>query len=261
MKKLSWLNKLVFFTAIILISCWNSSLAQAITGNSPVALFYQANIYYQEGKYDEAIEDYQKIIDQGQESGNLYYNLGNSYFKKGELGLAVLSYERARSFIPNDSDLKSNYDYTLQRLNLEPQLFGSWFERMVDGLFQIVSINSMTIFMSVIYIILIVFFILNLLFSGLRRVFRWFIYVLVALLICSGLALNRQISYTHKMAVVISKEIDVKFEPLENATTYFKLNQGNKVLVVEKVKNWLKIKRFDNKLGWVSQDALRLVIF
>ena len=137
---------LIFLAVVfILVPCLCSSFAQEAAEKTPGAIFYQANIYYQEGKFDAAIKSYEKLIDLGLESGNIYYNLGNSYFKKGELGLAVLNYERAKVLMPNDSDLRSNYDFALQALNLEPQLSGGWFERMVYRLFQAQTIDSLTI--------------------------------------------------------------------------------------------------------------------
>ena len=239
---------LIFFTVVsILISCLGSAFGQEAAVNAPGALFYQANIYYQEGKYDAAIKGYEKIIIQGLESGNLYYNLGNCYFKKGELGLAVLSYERARGLVPNDSDLKSNYDYVLHRLNLEPQ---------TSGLFQAMTINSLTMLLFVVYIVLVILFILNLFLSGFKRFSGGFIWVLLVLFILSSFAFNRKISYWNKGAIVIMKEVDVKFEPLESATTYFKLSEGSRVEIVEQIEGWYKIKRFDNKLGWADKSAL-----
>ncbi len=249
------MKKIILAITIFGIFFLSSSLAQE-AANTPGALFYQANINYQEAKYDAAIKNYEKIINSGLESGNIYYNLGNSYFKKGELGLAVLNYERARVLIPNDSDLSSNYDYVLHTLNLEPQLFGNWLERTVYALFQAQTIDSLTILLSFIYIVLIVLFILNLFFGRLRAYSGWIICVLVILFILSAYALNKRIDYLDKGAIVISKEADVKFEPLENATTYFKVSEGSKVEVVEKAEGWYKVKRFDNKLGWINKEAL-----
>jgi tetratricopeptide (TPR) repeat protein len=243
-----------FVTAFILIPCLRSSLAQE-AANAPGALFYQANIYYQESKYDAAIKGYERLIDRGLESGNLYYNLGNCYFKKGDFGLAVLNYERARVLIPNDSDLKSNYDYALQRLNLDPQVFGNLFDRVVNGLFQAMTINYLTILLSVIYIVLIISFMLNLFLGTFKRFSGGLICLLLALFILSAFALNRKINYLNKVAIVVIKEADVKFEPLENATTYFKLSEGSKVEVVEKAQDWYKIRRFDKKLGWANKSA------
>lgn len=258
MKKINLFISLIFLIAafiVIILPC--DSFAQETAANTPGALFYQANIYYQEGKYEAAVKGYQGLIDLGWESGNLYYNLGNSYFKEGELGLAVLSYEKARGFIPNDSDLRSNYDYTLQLLNLEPRLFGNWFEKTVYALFQAMTIDSLTIFLFFIYIILIVFLISGLFFGKLKRFSGLVICTLIPLFVLSAYALNRKINYLNKFAVVVSREADAKFEPLENATTYFKLNEGARVEIVERAGDWYKVRRFDNKLAWVKKDALR----
>jgi len=255
MKKIN----LIFFAAVfIALVSLRGALAQG-TASTPGALFYQANIYYQEGKYDAAIHSYEKLLGQGLESGNLYYNLGNSYFKKGELGLAVLNYERAGILIPNDSDLRSNYDYAMQRLNLEPKFIGNYFEKAAHSLFQALTVDFLAILLSVIYIVLIISLILNLFISPIRRFFGWIICILASLFIIFAFGLERKISYINKTAIVISKEADVKFEPLENATTYFKLSEGSKVKVVEKAQNWYKIRRFDNKFGWVIKDALKKI--
>ena len=164
--------------------CLSSSWAQG-TMDSQTAKqsFYQANSDYKEGKYGVAIENYVKIINSGLENGNLYYNLGNSYFKEGKLGKAIFSYEKAKFFIPNDSDLKSNYDYVLSALNLGPQYFGNWFEKLTYRLFEGLTVNTLTILLSVIYIILIVLFILELFFSWLKKITRPFIFILVSLFI------------------------------------------------------------------------------
>ncbi len=252
------MKKIILAMAIFGIFFLSSSLAQE-AANTPGALFYQANINYQEAKYDSAIKNYARIINSGFESGNIYYNLGNSYFKKGELGLAVLNYERAKVLIPNDSDLSSNYDYVLHTLNLEPQLFGGWFEKTVHALFQGQSIDALTILLSIVYIFLIGLFILNLFYGRLRTYLGWIISILVILFILSAYALSKRIDYLNKGAIVISKEADVKFEPLENATTYFKVGEGSKVEVVEKAEGWYKVRRFDNKLGWVNKEVLEKI--
>ena len=250
---------IISLTCFILIPCLYHSLAQEATANTPGALFYQANIYYQEGKYDAAINNYEQIINRGLESGNLYYNLGNSYFKKCELGLAVLSYDRAKVFIPNDSDLSSNYEYALESLNLEHHLSASRFNKLVHKLFQHLTIDNLAILLSFIYIVLVIFFMLHLFSPGFKRLWLGFIYASTILFVISAYALNSKINYIDKTAVVLTKEAEVKFGPLENATTYFKLTEGDKVEVVEKAEGWYKARRFDNKIGWVRADFIRLI--
>ena len=223
-------------------------------------LFYQGNSDYKEAKFEAAIDNYTKIIYLGLESGNLYYNLGNSYFKKGDLGRAVLNYERALVFIPNDSDLKSNHEYVLSLLNLGQQSFENWLKRTVNKLFVDVSVNFLTVFLSLIYILALLVLISSLFFAGGKRGIRILLLGLVGVFIISIISLNSKIAYLSKGAVVVSKEAIVKFEPLEAATTYFKLSEGSKVELLDKTENWYKIKRPDGKIGWIAKGELGVIL-
>jgi len=232
-----------------------ASFAQE-AANAPGSLFYQANIYYQEGKYAEAIKSYQKILGMGWESGNLYYNLGNSYFKEGKLGLAALNYDRAKGFIPNDSDLRSNYDYVLQELNLEPRSFGNWFEKVVYALFAGITADMLAAMLFFVYILFITYLILSLFFSRLKIYSGLVTCVFIAVFALSAYALNKKINYRNSFAIVVSGKAEARFEPLENATVYFELGEGSRVEIVDKNENWYKVRRFDNKSGWVKKDFL-----
>ncbi|MDD5477476.1 MAG: tetratricopeptide repeat protein [Candidatus Omnitrophica bacterium] len=252
------LAKLVGFGLLFFVAIFNpcSSFAQGAGLTTANQFFYQGNSAYKEGKYDTAIDSYEKVASLGLESGNLYYNLGNSYFKKGELGKAVLNYERALFFIPNDSDSKSNHEYTLSFLNSGPQSFGNWFERFANRFFEEVTVNFLTILLSVVYLITILALIRNLFFDGAKRSIKILPLVLIPLFILSAVSLSRKIIYLNKGAIVISKEADVKFEPITGATTYFKLTEGSKVEILERADSWYKIKRPDGKIGWVDKTNL-----
>jgi len=75
------------------------------------ALWSTANAAYSEGNFDKAITDYEKILAQDLHSAALYYNLANAYFKKGELGKALLYYNRASRIAPGDEDIRHNQEY------------------------------------------------------------------------------------------------------------------------------------------------------
>ena len=99
-----------------IIPCFFIPVLLAFCAPSAEDDFRGACNFYEKGDYKAAIREYNKILDTGYESGELYYDLGNSYFKDGRLGMAVLSYERARNLMPRDGDLESNYRYVLNRL-------------------------------------------------------------------------------------------------------------------------------------------------
>jgi tetratricopeptide (TPR) repeat protein len=236
---------------LCVLSCLSPTQAEE---NSELRkLFIEANFSYKDSRYDMAIAQYEKILKGGYENGHLYYNLANSYFKKGDLGKAVLHYERAMLFMPHDSDLKSNYDYVRSLLNLGRQeMPGNRFHRCIDRLFIGASINGLTVFLSFLYLAVMVILSLDLFFKGLTRFSRAILFLLVLLFIPATLSLSRKINYFNNGSIVTSRQADVRFEPSETATTFFKLPEGSLVEILEKTGDWYKIKRSDGKLGWVS---------
>ncbi len=220
-------------------------------------IFNKANALYKENKYAAAALEFEKIPQLGLESGNLYYNLGNSYFKQGQIGKAILNYERAGRFIPGDSDLKSNYDYSRSVLNLGREEFsGNKLSIWLAGFFAGIGVESLTMLLSVIYTLLFLVLIFGLFFGRVKRLSRPLALIFVILFILGAVSLDRKITCLERGAVVISNEAEVRFEPLESATAYFTLKEGSKVLVLEGSGNWYKIKRSDGKVGWVEKSAL-----
>lgn len=103
--------KKLILIAIVFFSLAGIAIAEDEKPADPNKLFYSANSSYEKREYSKAIEEYNKILDLGIDSGPLYYNMGNSYFKSGKLGMAILYYAKARRLMPYDSDLKANLNY------------------------------------------------------------------------------------------------------------------------------------------------------
>src|SRR3989338_2888126 len=141
---------------ILLIAVLISLCASLAEGDEPAdinKLLYQANAHYEKGEYSRAIEEYIRILDGGLESGNLYYNIGNSFLKLGKTGYAILCYERAKRCIPADSDLKSNLNYA--RSFVDGEAFDgapkNIFIKTVTLPFRNLSLNSTAIFCIILY--------------------------------------------------------------------------------------------------------------
>jgi hypothetical protein len=100
---------LVLITAFVCLTARAGAQADA---PAPVAQFQSANASYEAGDYARAIEDYTRVARTGVAHPDLFYNLGNAYFKEGNLGRAVLWYERARRLAPRDNDVRENLDLT-----------------------------------------------------------------------------------------------------------------------------------------------------
>jgi tetratricopeptide (TPR) repeat protein len=225
--------------------------------NQETSAFNRANVYYEQANYDEAIKQYNSILESGWESGNLYYNLGNCYFKKGKLGQAIFYYEKARRLIPLDKDLESNYKYALSLIKgsavvpktiLPVRLWHNFFEK--------ITIDGLAILLTVFFIGILISILIGLFFKAVKKQVLFLAIFLGLCFVAGFVGLKGKISLLNKEAIVITEQADAKFEPMDNATTYFTLYEGMKVEVVESRDNWHKVKRQDNKSGWVENNAL-----
>ncbi len=221
-------------------------------------LFYQGNSYYSEEKFEEAISYYGKVLDSGFESGPLYYNLGNAYFKNGFLGKAILNYLRAKRFMPKDSDLRSNLDYA-QSLIKGGRVIAkrNWFSRVFFGFADSFSLNRIVLFSAVLYFILSLLIISIIVIKNLRRLFGYISGMGTILIILCLSIFFAQFYKTviQKQAVITAQVSDAKFEPFDDATTFFILNEGEGVTIIASKKDWIKVKRPDDKQGWIKRST------
>jgi len=222
--------------------------------------FRAACALYGKGDYGAAIKEYNRVLDAGYESGELYYNLGNSYFKDGQLGMAVASYKRARNLMPRDSDLESNYRHALSRLAhstpLKPRMLPI---RIFNNLALYFTVNELAVFLSLLFFIFAGAILLHLYLNRIKIYFTGAIGVILILFaLAASLAASKVIA-ARREAVVVAKEVDSKFEPFERATTHFKLYEGGTVSILDLKPPWCKVRRPDGKAGWVKSSALERV--
>lgn len=228
--------------------------------NHETSAFNRASVYYEQANYDEAIRQYNSILESGWESGNLYYNLGNCYFKKGELGRAILNYEKARRLIPLDKDLESNYEYACSLIKSQTVASKKSLPlRVLNNLFEKFTIDVLTILLSVLYILILVGIIIIFFFKQFRKHALFLVAFMAAFLIIGFVGLNGQNALLNKEAIIISEQVDAKFEPMDKATTFFTLYEGMKVKVISSKDSWYKVRRQDNKSGWIEKNALAIL--
>ncbi len=235
-------------------------LAQSAPEPAPEQLFSRANDLYRAAQYSEAVDTYEKIARQGSVNGNLYYNLGNSYFKKGDIGKAILNYERARQFIPYDSDLKANLDYARSLVRVNSSQYSRnrlllWLHSLSDGL----SVDAVTVFLSILFIGIFVLLTCHIFIPAIRKYTVFLLAGILIVFFAGAFSLYWKINYLTKGAVVIAKETQARFEPSENATAYFTLTEGNRVEVLDTGAHWFKIRRPDHKIGWVDKTVIELI--
>jgi tetratricopeptide (TPR) repeat protein len=227
--------------------------------NQETSAFNRANVYYEQANYDEAIKQYSSILESGYESGNLYYNLGNCYFKKGELGRAILNYEKARRLIPLDKDLESNYEYACSLIKSQTLASKKSLPlRVLNNLFEKFTIDVLTILLSVLYTLILVVVLISFFFKPLKNHALIFTVFIGLFFIVGFIGLRGKIALLNKEGIVTVEQADAKFEPMDKATTFFTLYEGMKVEVISSKDNWYKVRRQDNKSGWVENNTLSI---
>lgn len=231
----------------------------------PESIFEEANIAYRNGDFRTAAEKYQQLCDEGYTGGNLYYNLGNAYFKLGAKGLAVLNYERARRLIPGDADLRANLSYVLSGVQEGISDWKYEFLKFLTGLAPVeqLAVNTSVCFFGLAFLVILGILkpvpLKNLVEGEFRKWWNGVVIVwaLIFCLFCSlGLLTFWDQSRDHAVAI---KDGDVRFEPSKAATLHYKLNEGSRVLILEEREDWLKVKRVDGKRGWVEKDCLEMI--
>lgn len=250
MKK--YLLKILFVLVIFSCSSFASDLSE---------LMNKANNYYKNNQYQLAIEEYNKIVRQGYEGASLFYNLGNAHYRLGQIGYAILYYEKALKYAPSDDDIKHNL--ALARLNLKDKvdslppffIFNLW-----EGLIALFSVTGWTYVTYIFYILLLIaiifyFFSKN---STQQRISFFSGIGFLVLMLFSILLLNVKMNkeYNIKSGVVIRKEITAKSSPDNSSKDSFTIHEGLKVKLEDRVDNWIKIRLDDGKVGWVLDNDL-----
>ncbi len=249
--------KHIFYIAIILIS--TLSLAQNKT------LFDQGNSLYNEGKFQEAITTYERILDSENHSAQLYFNIANAYYKMNRIAPSVYYYEKALQLTPNDNDIKNNLSFaqnmTIDAIEVIPEM---GFSKIIRNIVNKFSYDIWAI-LSVVFVVLFVVLFLAYYFTystnRKRLAFLSSNLSLVLVLVTLIFAFQKyKYEQNDKPAIVFAQESEIKSEPNLRSEIAFKLHEGTKVQVLEIYnENWTKIKLTDGKTGWIpSQDIKEL---
>jgi tetratricopeptide (TPR) repeat protein len=235
-------------------------IVSSINAQEPGARFNEANQAYAQGDYQNAIDLYSKLLDQGIESGEVYFNLGNAYYKTNDLGRAILYYEKARKFIDGDPALEQNLKLTQLRIvdKIEPipELFiVEWWSLLI----HVFSLDTLLWLSLSIFSILIVLIITQILYTKqfLIRII-WAVSVLFMLFLVITLSLIYEFE-TSRFGIILEEKVSVISEPGIGGTEVFILHEGTKVRINRNLNNWFEISIADGKIGWLKQTSLEVI--
>ena len=225
-------------------------------------LFEEANMLYNEGKYQEAVTNYLKILESNEHSAALYYNLGNAYYKLNEIAPSIYYYEKALQLTPGDADVKNNLlfaqNMTIDAIEVMPK---TGISRIVQNSISTFSYTTWAI-LAIVFMFLFVAGFLSYYLSGYKNRKRLFfalssIAFIFAVLSFIFASYQYNTSKKERPAIVFDKEISVRAEPNERSEEVFVLHEGTKVNVQDALGEWKKIRLDDGKTGWLLSGAIK----
>ncbi|MUP45002.1 tetratricopeptide repeat protein [Gramella sp. BOM4] len=225
-------------------------------------LFEAANTAYQNGNYEEAVEKYEEILDNGEFSAEVYYNLGNSYYKLNRIASSIYNYEKALQLEPGDEDILNNIEFARNMAiddieAVEQTGIDKWFNDLI-AVFSYSTWAILSIVFSVLFVGLFLFYYFSTTPLYKRLLFGFSVASLV-LCIVSVLFAFQQESYIedNQYAIIFAEETEVRDEPNLRGEGSFELHEGTKARILENYQEWSKIELANGAQGWIKTEDIR----
>lgn len=244
----------LFFALFLLVK-----MADAQDGT---VLLQQAADAYSNGDYQTAIDQYEQLLAGGQDAFEVYYNLGNAYFKNNQIAPAILNYERAARINPADADLQHNLAMAKSRTVDKVDMIAV--PEFVTGYKSFVNATPADRWGT----LSILSFVLMLLAIGafLYLSQRWMKQLALG---AGGLLFLLAIAFfffgwqqtnwlnSRKEAIIFQPSITVTSTPDKTGEELFVLHEGTKVRIVERFRDWIRVRIGDGNTGWVPEKVAK----
>jgi tetratricopeptide (TPR) repeat protein len=241
------ISRAVFISVIQLFSY--SAFAQT-------AEFDAANKLYEQGRYTDAIPAYEKLLQSNQVSAALYFNLGNAFFKSGQIGRAIVSYRQAGLITPRDPDIRANLQFARNQISgptLLPNRLQRWLGTLTLNEWAMLAAAALWLWLLTLALI------------QLRPALKPSLknsaiiggLLAAALCLCAGAA--RAMNYSANTAIVIVNETVVRNGPLDESPRAFTVHDGAELRVLDRKDNWLQVSAGEQRIGWLKREQVILV--
>jgi len=231
---------------------------------NPDSLFVAANDSYSDGKYELALDQYMNILDEGFESSELYYNMGNAAYRSNKLGYAILYYKKALKLDPSFEEAEKNLAYVSifkeDKLESVPEFFlGNW----IRSLYRLFTLKTWSIVALGMFALLL-FGTITYIFApslGIKKMgfFAGLVGLFLFVLSISG-TLHRNKAIVHpENGVIVAPSVLVKSTPSDSGTDLFILHEGSDIVIDETVGKWVEVRISDGRIGWIPSEVLELI--
>ncbi|MEZ5022555.1 MAG: tetratricopeptide repeat protein [Chitinophagales bacterium] len=244
-----------FISTILIILCFSLKTFANVS-------FDEANEAYKAGNFELAIEQYQKVLQEG-DFGEVFYNLGNAYYKMGDIPNAILYYEKALKKQPNDAEIQHNLNIAnvqvVDKIEPLPEFFLlTWWKQLAKQQ----NANQWTIqFLVLLWLSILLFVAFVFARSKARRplFFTALSGIFIAVVILLLAITQNQFETRDSEAIIMAASVSVKSAPLNTGTDLFIIHKGLKVKIIKEENDWLNIQLADGKDGWIQKNMLEVI--
>jgi tetratricopeptide (TPR) repeat protein len=218
--------------------------------------FDAANKLYDQGKFAEAAAAYENLLGSQQASVPLYFNLGNAYFKAGQVGRAVAAYRQAERLAPRDPDVRANLQFARKQVQgptLSPAAWERWLRRL--------NVNEWTCLAAIPAWLLFLLLAMLQWRPAWKRSFRSLTILLAGAVVAMGACLAAALvqERTLRLAIVTAPEAVVRQGTLDVSPTVFTAHDGAELQVLDQKDDWAEVSSDPRRIGWVRRDQVLIL--
>lgn len=239
-----------------------TALMTVISFSQNTENFEKGKTHYKEANYEAAISAWESILESGEHSAALYYNLGNAYFKTEQIAPSIYYYEKALQLAPADSEIKNNLaiaqSRTIDAIEPAPENFFSTWINKISNIFTFDGWAWVTVFFVLGFTVLFLLYYYSSLTSNKRLLFTLsFIALFFAVASLSFAFITYDKVENERTAIIFAQSTQVQSEPLDRSEVSFVLHEGTKVTITEEEDDWSRILLADGKEGWMLNKDLK----
>ncbi len=224
-----------------------------LMASTAFAQFEKANQEYANGQFKDAVADYEQLVRNGEYSANLFYDLGNAYFRTQDFGRAILNYERALALDRHHAEAQANLRVARDAARaLEMQPSGS--EKMMRS----ASVNQWTTAAAIAGWIF-VFAVAYLIFSRRARAVIALSILSLSIFVWAAFAAYETSKTEAARAIVTAKDVSARVATADNANRVLALPVGSEIEVLNKRGDWIYAALPNNQRGWIPASSAEVV--
>jgi tetratricopeptide (TPR) repeat protein len=224
--------------------------------------FDQGNQFYQKENYQAAITSFESLLNTGKQSAELYFNLGNCYYKLHKVAPAIYNYEKALLLSPNDNEIKTNLEFArkmaIDDIKVIPKV---GFNKILADFTSKYHYDTWA-WIAIVFAFLFLLFFVGYYFSQktiLKRVFfiGMFFWLLGIFLSSASGFYEKSRNENERPAIIFAESTPLKSEPKASGQEATLLHEGTKVYILESIANWKKVELTDETTGWLEDTSIK----